>query len=127
MLFAINSNFPVDKFIDNYKTNFLVCTGTHDNDTTLGWLTSAKGKEKKMIRRYLGEPEEALQKSIEMVFASTGKLAIVPLQDILGLDTTARMNIPGTESGNWRWRFRWKQLNRTQIRFLKELTEKYNR
>lgn len=119
---AKNVNLP-----HNYKNNFLVCTGTHDNDTTLGWLTSVKGKEKKMIKRYLGEPEEALQKSIEMVYASTAKLAILPLQDVLGLGTSARMNIPGTASGNWGWRFQWKQLNQTQIRFLKELTEKYNR
>jgi 4-alpha-glucanotransferase len=58
-----------------------------------------------MIQRYLGEPENALQNSIEMVWASTAKMAIVPLQDILGLGTEARMNIPGTATGNWGWRF----------------------
>ncbi|HSM48666.1 MAG TPA: 4-alpha-glucanotransferase, partial [Draconibacterium sp.] len=70
---AKNMNLP-----HNYKPNFLVCTGTHDNDTTLGWLTSAKGKEKKMIHKYLGEPEQALQNAIEAVWASTAKMAIVP-------------------------------------------------
>lgn len=119
---AKNMNLP-----HNYKPNFLVCTGTHDNDTTQGWMTSAKGKEKKMIRRYLGEPEQALQKAIETVWASTAKMAIMPLQDLLGLGTEARMNIPGTASGNWGWRFEWKQLLPFHIKNLKELTEKYNR
>jgi 4-alpha-glucanotransferase len=119
---AKNMNLP-----HNYKPNFLVCTGTHDNNTTLGWLTSAKGKEKKMIQRYLGEPEKALQNAIEMVWASTAKMAIVPLQDILGLGTEARMNIPGTASGNWGWRFEWKQLMPQHTKILKELTEKFNR
>lgn len=119
---AKNMNLP-----HNYKPNFLVCTGTHDNDTTKGWMTSAKGKEKKMIRQYLGEPEQALQKAIEMVWASTAKMAIMPLQDLLGLGTEARMNIPGTASGNWGWRFEWKQLLPQHAKNLKELTEKYNR
>jgi 4-alpha-glucanotransferase len=119
---AKNGNLP-----HNYKPNFLVCTGTHDNDTTLGWLTSAKSKEKKMIHKYLGEPEKALQNAIEMVWASTAKMAIVPLQDILGLGTEARMNIPGTATGNWGWRFEWKQLLPSHGKNLKELTEKYNR
>jgi len=125
--FAFSSNEKNTNLPHNYKNNFLVCTGTHDNDTTLGWLSSAKGKEKKMIQRYLGEPGQALQKAIETVYASTAKLAIIPLQDILGLDTKARMNIPGTPSGNWGWRFEWKQLLPSHGRTLKELTEKYNR
>jgi 4-alpha-glucanotransferase len=119
---AKNVNLP-----HNYKPNFLVCTGTHDNDTTLGWLNSAKGKEKKMISRYLGEPEQALQKAIETVFASTAKMAIVPMQDVMGLGTIARMNIPGTSSGNWDWRFNWNQLQLSHIKTLKKLTEMYNR
>jgi 4-alpha-glucanotransferase len=119
---AKNMNLP-----HNYKPNFLVCTGTHDNDTTLGWLTSAKGKEKKMILKYLGETEKALQNAIETVWASAAKMAVVPLQDILGLGTEARMNIPGTATGNWGWRFDWKQLLSQHTKNLKELTEKYNR
>jgi 4-alpha-glucanotransferase len=120
---AKNVNLP-----HNYKTNFLACTGTHDNDTTLGWLQSAKGKEKKLIQKYIGETEKnLLNQTIEMVFASTAKLAVIPLQDILGLGSSARMNTPGTPSGNWHWRFEWKQLKREQIKFLKELTLKYNR
>ena len=125
--FAFGSDAKNENLPHNYKPNFLVCTGTHDNDTTLGWLTSARRTEKKMIQRYLGEPEKALQNAIKMVWASTAKMAIVPLQDILGLGTAARMNIPGTATGNWGWRFEWKQLQPFHIKNLKELTEKYNR
>jgi 4-alpha-glucanotransferase len=125
--FAFGSDAKNENLPHNYKPNFLVCTGTHDNDTTLGWLTSAKRKEKKMIQKYLGDPEKALQNAIEMVWASTAKMAIVPLQDILGLGSEARMNISGTASGNWNWRFEWKQLLPQHTKNLKELTEKYNR
>jgi 4-alpha-glucanotransferase len=125
--FAFGSDAKNQNLPHNYKPNFLVCTGTHDNDTTLGWLNSAKGKEKKMISKYLGEPEKALQNAIEMVWASAAKMAIVPLQDILGLGTEARMNIPGTATRNWGWRFEWKQLLPSHSKNLKELTEKYNR
>jgi 4-alpha-glucanotransferase len=64
---------------------------------------------------------------LKLVWASTAKMAIVPLQDILGLGTEARMNIPGTATGNWGWRFDWKQLLSQHAKNLKELTEKYNR
>jgi 4-alpha-glucanotransferase len=90
-------------------------------------MTSAKKREKKMIQKYLGEPEKALQNAIETVWASTAKMAIVPLQDILGLGTEGRMNTPGTATGNWGWRFEWKQLLPEHAKNLKELTEKYNR
>lgn len=125
--FAFGSNAKNENLPHNYKPNFLACTGTHDNDTTLGWLNSVKGKEKKMVRQYLGEGETALSNAIEMVFASTAKLAIVPMQDILRLGTEARMNIPGTATGNWGWRFEWKLLLPSHGKNLKELTEKYNR
>ncbi len=125
--FAFGSDSTNVNLPHNYKTNFLVCTGTHDNDTTLGWLNSAKGKEKKMIQKYISETEKNLSKTIEMVFASTAKMAIIPMQDILGLGTEARMNTPGTPSGNWHWRFEWKQLKREQLKNLKDLTETYNR
>lgn len=125
--FAFGSDAKNENLPHNYKNNFLVCTGTHDNDTTLGWLNSAKPKERKMIKRYLGEGEPALQKAIEMVWASTAKLAVLPMQDLLQLGSEARMNVPGTATGNWGWRFEWKQLSTEYANSLKELTEKYNR
>lgn len=118
-----NVNLP-----HNYHPNFLVCTGTHDNDTTLGWLNSIKGEEKKQAQRYLGKRKNrALKKAIEMAWSSTAKLAVLPLQDLLGLGTKARMNIPGTASGNWGWRFQWNQLKSRHESWLLELTKKFNR
>jgi len=64
---------------------------------------------------------------VELALASVAETAIIPMQDILGLDTKARMNTPGTATGNWDWRFQWKLLKVGQKKFLKELTEKYNR
>jgi len=126
--FAFTSDKTNENLPHNYSSNFVVFTGTHDNNTTLGWLRSAKGKEKKQIQNYLGKrKKQALRKSIEMAWSSSAKMAIIPLQDLLGLGSKARMNTPGTSSGNWGWRFQWRQLKQSQKRFLKNLTEKYNR
>ncbi len=120
---ATNKNLP-----HNYSENFMVYTGTHDNNTTLGWLKSLKRKEKKQVRKYLGRNrKKALHKLITMAWASTAKMAVIPLQDLLEMDEKARMNTPGTASGNWEWRFRWTQLKRKHKARLRELTEKYNR
>ena len=126
--FAFTSDKTNENLPHNYNSNFVVFTGTHDNNTTLGWLRSAKGKEKKQIQNYLGKrKKQALRKSIEMAWSSSAKMAIIPMQDLLGLGSKARMNTPGTSSGNWGWRFQWRQLKQSRKRFLKELTEKYNR
>lgn len=120
---ASNKNLP-----HNYSGNFAMYTGTHDNDTTLGWLHSVKDDEKKMVEKYLGKTDrEGLAKAVEMALSSVAKLAIIPLPDILELDGNSRMNTPGTAHGNWGWRFQWKQLKVGQKKFLKEMTEKYNR
>ena len=120
---AENTNLP-----HNYHSNFIVYTGTHDNDTTLGWFNSIEKKERKMLRRYItGNGKEMVRQMIEYVWASAAMTAIIPMQDVLGLDTEARMNIPGTASGNWDWRFSWPQIRSNHPIFLKEITKKYNR
>jgi len=120
---AANKDLP-----HNYKNNFVVYSGTHDNDTTLGWLQAVEDKEKLTVEKYInGEDKTALCDVVELALASVAETAIIPMQDILGLDTKARMNTPGTATGNWDWRFQWKLLKVGQKKFLKELTEKYNR
>lgn len=120
---AANKDLP-----HNYEQNCVVYTGTHDNDTTLGWLGSLKGGELKSVKKYIGATDrEGLARTMEMAISSVAKMAIIPLPDILELDGNSRMNTPGTAHGNWGWRFYWKQLKVGQWRFLKELTEKYNR
>jgi len=120
---ATNKNLP-----HNYSSNFVAYTGTHDNDTTLGWLKSTKGEEKSCAKKYLrGTSKKALRKALEYVWASVANTAVVPMQDILELGTKARMNTPGIANGNWDWRFQWKQLKNRQKEFIKTITEKYNR
>lgn len=120
---AANRDLP-----HNYSQNCVVYTGTHDNDTTLGWLNSIRGREKKNVERYIGKIDDgAISRIMEMAFASVARVAIIPMQDVLELDEKSRMNIPGTPNGNWEWRFHWNQLKKRQKIFLSELTEKYNR
>jgi 4-alpha-glucanotransferase len=108
----------------NYETHCVVYTGTHDNDTTLGWLNSASEKERAAVRRYIGdfceEPNWAL---IRLALMSVARIAVIPLQDILGIGSEGRMNTPGRTSGNWGWRFTQAMLTPELTSRLAELTE----
>jgi 4-alpha-glucanotransferase len=88
-----------------YDANTIVYTGTHDNDTTMGWFLSLDSETQRRVEYFLrltpGAMPEAL---IRAALASVGKLAIVPMQDLLALGTEARLNTPGTNTGNWTWR-----------------------
>ncbi len=103
-----------DKFLPhNYnKTNFVVYSGTHDNDTSRGWYEhSATDKERDLFRRYTRtDGSDAAWTLIDTAFRSVADMAIVPLQDILNLGTETRMNLPGRADGNWTWRFQPQQL-----------------
>ncbi len=91
----------------NYQHNCVVYTGTHDNDTTRGWWNSAATpQEKRFATAYVGEPKDGIHWAlIRAALTSAADLAVVPLQDVLGLDSDARMNIPSQSDGNWGWRF----------------------
>ena len=120
---ATNVNLP-----HNYDKNIVVYTGTHDNDTTLGWVKSLTKQERKKLKKYFGLSRKRIpKKMIELAWSSVADTAILPLQDLLGLDSTARMNIPGIPSDNWEWRFKWNDLKDMHARYLKEITELYNR
>lgn len=96
---------------ENIEENSVVYTGTHDNDTTLGWYLSLGDHARQHLHHYLeNETPDMPMALVEMALASAGVLAIIPMQDILQLDSTHRMNIPGTIEGNWGWRFEWSQL-----------------
>ncbi|OUC06582.1 hypothetical protein RY27_20145 [Litorilinea aerophila] len=102
-----------DKFLPhNYRRNFVVYTGTHDNDTSRGWYEhSATDKERDFFRRYFRtDGHDAAWTLIEAAMRSVAAMAVVPLQDVLNLGTEARMNLPGRASGNWTWRFQAHQL-----------------
>jgi 4-alpha-glucanotransferase len=96
-----------------YSSDTVVYTGTHDNDTTVGWWTSgATEYEKRCVEAYLGRDEDGIHWSfIRAAQGSVAGLAVIPLQDVLGLGSEARMNMPSEPGGNWRWRLKAGLLN----------------
>lgn len=113
----------------NHIKNCVVYTGTHDNDTTLGWFATASKQAKKTYNEYFEPtksqaPNEVLIKAAYMSVADT---IIIPMQDYLGLDTTARMNTPSTLGGNWEWRIDKKSLTKTMSEGILHLAEIYCR
>ena len=126
--FAFTADTKNQYLPHNYLPGFIAYTGTHDNNTTLGWLKSLKGNEKKMVKSYLGVTnKKGVKNAIEIIWSSCAKSAIMPMQDLLILGTKARMNIPGTATGNWQWRFYKNQIKQKHLSYLKTITIKYNR
>jgi len=123
----------------NYSRELVAYTGGHDNDTTVGWWTSTGigesirttediCKERAFTRAYLDFKDEPINwVFIREVMASVAALAIVPLQDVLGLGTEARMNLPGTVRGNWKWRFKSGAVTDKHSTRLREFTLLYDR
>ena len=88
----------------NHDVLNVVYTGTHDNDTTLGWWESAGDDVRENARRHLVDPAEPMPWAlVRLALASTARLAVVPAQDLLGLGSESRMNVPGSAEGNWSW------------------------
>jgi 4-alpha-glucanotransferase len=110
--------FAFDHFDDNphkpanITPDCVVYTGTHDNDTCAGWFSGLQQNEKDFVFQVLGVPptEDIAALMIETAMQSRADLAVVPLQDFLGLGREARMNTPGVSKGNWRWQFGWDML-----------------
>ncbi len=123
----------------NYSRELVAYTGGHDNDTTVGWWTSTAGagsirtmedieKEHDFTRAYLNFQQEPVNwVFIRAVMASVAETAIVPLQDVMGLGTEARMNLPATVSGNWKWRYRREALTEDLSARLRRLVDLYGR
>jgi 4-alpha-glucanotransferase len=137
--FAFSSDTKNIDLPHNYHRNVVVYTGTHDNDTTSGWFNSVAGEgstrtaaqiasERKFCMKYLKtDGQEIHWDFIRAVFASVANTAVVPLQDVLGLGTEARMNLPNSTSGNWAWRFTAGALNGDLAEKLSELGKLYGR
>lgn len=115
----------------NYETsNCVVYTGTHDNNTTNGHFDDLHNQhEAYMFSKYKHQFNHHKNNWVlnEMALSSLANISIIPLQDIIGLGSEARFNIPGTNKNNWQWRFEWKDLKEENLTKLKELTIKYNR
>jgi 4-alpha-glucanotransferase len=86
----------------NHEAQAVVYTGTHDNDTTVGWWRSLNDEEREWSELDANDPAWAL---LAAAWGSRAALAVAPLQDVLDLGGEARMNLPGTETGNWNWRY----------------------
>ena len=126
--FAFGDDPLADAYLPySYPRNCVVYTGTHDNDSTVGWLTASAvattqtpeeiAAERKFVRRFVGHPEDdghaICWGLIRAAYASVADLAIIPIQDVLGLDGQSRMNLPGTGTGNWSWRLQAGQIERS--------------
>jgi 4-alpha-glucanotransferase len=109
--FAFDSDAHNPYLPHQHEENGVVYTGTHDNNTTIGWYKALPRKVKHRVMDYLSHPQEEMPwPLIRCALASVAQLAILPMQDVLALDGTHRMNTPGTVEGNWRWRFSWDQV-----------------
>ena len=126
--FAFDGN-PGNPYLPhNHERNAVVYTGTHDNDTPLGWYQRMDEPARRLLHDYLGSSGEAMPwPLIRLALSSVAVTAIVPMQDVLELGSEHRMNTPGTTEGNWSWRFQWEQLPEGVAERLRHLTGLYGR
>lgn len=132
--FAFDGNLENDFLPFNFTTqDCVVYTGTHDNDTTVGWFLSDKLTEqdrttiKALANRSVNDGSQAHRDLIYLAQSSIGKLCILPLQDVLGFGNDCKMNSPGVPTGNWRWRCAQEFLTEEPITYLKETTSQFGR
>ena len=112
----------------NHAVNSVVYTGTHDNDTTLGWFEGLTVEQQSAVLNYLGHPSEPMPwPLIRSALASVARLAMLPMQDVLQVGPGHRMNLPGSNTGNWQWRFTWEQIEPGLSARLRALTQCYGR
>lgn len=129
--FAFDGNNRNPHLPHCYLPDDVVYTGTHDNDTTLGWASVQQNYNKEFFDQYIGlvhnTAEQQAWSVIRLAFSSVSFLSMMPMQDVLMLDSTARMNLPGTVGDNWNWRFEWKQVNPDIIDKLSHMMVLYQR
>ena len=123
------SGGPTNPYLPyNHPERSVVYTGTHDNDTTVGWFAALPEGERAHVEDFLGRPTEAMPwPLIRCALASPARLAILPMQDLLALDGRHRMNLPGTHEGNWLWRFEWEQVPPVLASRVRHLVSLYGR
>jgi 4-alpha-glucanotransferase len=132
LLFAFGDDDPGHPYLPhNYEPNFVVYTGTHDNNTVRGWFENgASPADRERLSRYAGREVNADNVHWELMrlaMASVAEAAVAPMQDILGLGQEARMNLPGVLEGHWQWRLTEEQLKPDLAASLRDLTHMYGR
>jgi len=126
--FAFDSGEENDFMPHTFVKNCVVYTGTHDNDTTLGQFKSVGDSDRLLMKEYFAVDErDPAWSFIKLAWSSVADMAIAPLQDVLRLDTEARMNFPGKASGYWKWRYRKEMLKPEHARELLKITRLYGR
>lgn len=127
--FAFDSREESDYLPHNYGNNSVVYTGTHDNDTTMGWYHTLNRQDKAFARRYLNirTTKDVHWEFIRAALSSVADTAIIPIQDYLGLGSEARINIPSTLGNNWKWRLKDGQLDDELAVRIREMTKLYGR
>jgi 4-alpha-glucanotransferase len=118
-----------NRYLPHHHEALSVClTGSHDNDTTLGWWAAQPDDVRDHVRQYFGvDGRDIAGTLVRATLASVADTAIVPLQDVLRLDGANRMNLPGTASGNWSWRFEWSQVGYWPAAELRRMALLYGR
>lgn len=112
----------------NYVPNAVAYTGTHDNDTALGWWSSVSDREKNFAQQYLKSDGQAIHWDMMRALSNSAANTVVfPMQDVLGLPGEYRMNFPGQPSGNWEWRFSWNQIRPEHTQALAQMAAEHNR
>jgi malto-oligosyltrehalose synthase/4-alpha-glucanotransferase len=129
--FAFGKGMPQNLYIPhNYTINSIAYTGTHDNNTVLGWYRQEGKEHHKQIEQYVGRElteDDMYWVMCRLAYASVAKTAILPVQDLLGIDEMGRMNTPGAAEGNWLWRLLPGQITQDAENRLIEWTWLYNR
>ncbi len=127
--FAFDCNEENNYLPHNYNKNCVVYTGTHDNDTSVGWYESAGAKDKKFARDYMGikSAKNFHYVLIRHAMMSVADTAIIPMQDYLGLGSEARINTPSTLGGNWCWRMKPDAYTKNLAESIREMTVLYGR
>jgi 4-alpha-glucanotransferase len=124
--FAFDGGSDNPHLPENYASNTVVYTGTHDNPTTRGWFEDLSDNQRRSLWNYLKRPaqdsSQAALALMSLAWSSKAALAMAPLQDLLNLGKEARMNTPGRADGNWRWRASENMLSESAFERLRDLT-----
>lgn len=112
----------------NHESDYVVYTGTHDNSTTVGWHEQLDDGQRERVAEYLGYPQETQPwPLIRAALASVARLCVLPMQDLLALDDSHRMNVPGVTEGNWGWRLQWDMVDEELPARMRTMVELYGR
>ena len=126
--FAFDGNNKNPHLPHCHSLSDVIYSGTHDNDTTVGWYQSLNEDQRLLVRNYLYQSDQPINwLLIESALASVSPLAMIPLQDFLALDGEHRMNMPGTTGTNWQWQFTWSQFPEDLDRQIQSRLYRYSR